>query len=149
MPFGPSNAPATWQHFINKIFANMVDVSVVVYLDNILIFSDNPEDHKQHVKEVLKHLRNNKLYAGPDECKFHGTLVGYLGFYISVDGLTMDCSKVQVIQDWPEPCKVKDVQSFLGFANFYRCFIHAYSEIVAPLNCLTRKDTIWDFNQKC
>lgn len=149
MPFGLSNAPATWQHFINKIFADMVDVSVVVYLDNILIFSNNPEDHKQHIKEVLKRLRNNKLYASPDKCEFHKTLVEYLGFHISMDGLTMDHSKVQVIQDWPEPRKVKDVQSFLGFANFYRRFIHAYSEIVAPLNRLTRKDTIWDFNQKC
>ena len=117
MPFGLTNAPAAFQRFMNDIFSNMLDVCVMVYLDDILIYSDNPE---QHVREVLQRLRENGLYAGANKWNFHEDTVEYLGYILSPTGLTMDPIKVQTIQDWPEPRKVKDVQSFLGFANFYR-----------------------------
>ena len=139
MPFGLTNALAAFQHFMNDILSDLLDVSMIIYLDDILIYSNNPADHKKHVHEVLHHLRENGLYAHPDECHFSKDTVKYLGFILSKDGLEMDPSKVQTIQDWPEPRKVKDVQSFLGFANFYRCFISDYSDIVIPLTWLTRK----------
>ena len=130
---------------MNDIFSDLLDVSVIIYLDNILIYSDNPADHKKHVHEVLHHLRENGLYARPDKCHFSGDTIEYLGFILFKDGLKMDPSKVKTIQDWPEPCKVKDVQSFLGFANFYHHFISDYSNIVIPLTWLTHKGIPWNF----
>ena len=133
MPFRLTNAPAAFQHFMNDIFSDLLDVSMIIYLDNILIYSKNPADHKKHVHEVLHHIHENGLYAHPDKCCFSKDTIEYLGFILSKDGLKMDPSKVQTIQDWPEPCKVKDVQSFLIFANFYHRFISDYSDIIIPL----------------
>ena len=149
MPFGLSNAPAAFQRFMNEVFADLLDVCVVVYLDDILIYSDNPDDHRAHVREVLRRLRKHHLYARADKCEFHAESVEYLGYILSREGLTMAESKIKAILDWPEPRKVRDIQSFLGFANFYRRFIHNYSEIVLPLTHLTRKGVPWDFDQKC
>ena len=103
---------------MNDIFSDLLDVSMIIYLDDILIYSNNPADHKKHVCKVLCHLCDNGLYACPDKCCFSEDTIKYLGFILSKDGLKMDLSKVQTIQDLPEPCKVKDIQSFLGFANF-------------------------------
>ena len=149
MPFGLTNAPATFQRFMNDIFSDMLDVCVIVYLDDILIYSDNPELHRKHVREVLRCLQENSLYARANKCNFYEDTVKYLGYILSPMGLTMDPVKVQTIQDWPEPRKVKDVQSFLGFANFYHRFIHKYSEIVVPLRQLTWKDLKWNFSDAC
>ena len=146
MPFGLSNAPAAFQRFMNDIFSDLLDVHVIIYLDDILIYSDNPADHRKHVREVLRRLRKHGLYARPDKCRFSSDSVEYLGFILSKEGLKMDPSKVQTIQDWPEPRKVKDIQSFLGFANFYRRFISEYSDIVIPLTRLTRKGVPWNFS---
>jgi len=120
MPFGLTNAPAAFQWFVNSVFTDMLNVCIVVYLDNILVYSDNMEEHTKHVREVLRQLRQHKLYAKPEKCEFHSDLVEYLGYFLSPDGLTMSQDKVKTICDWPEPCKVKDIQSFLGFVNFYR-----------------------------
>ena len=141
MPFGLSNAPAAFQRLMNSIFADLLDIWVLVYLDDILIYSDNSEDHKCHVREVLRRLWNNKLYAHADKCSFHKDTVKYLGYILAPSGLPMDDNKVKVIQDWPEPRKVKDVQLFLGFANFYCRFIHNYSDLTVPLTRLTWKGT--------
>ena len=105
---------------MNDIFSDFLDVCIVIYLDNILIYSNNMSKyHYQHVKEVLRHLCITSLYAKAEKCKFHSESVEYLGYILSPSGLTMSDNKVKIIQDWPEPKKVKDIQSFLGFANFY------------------------------
>ena len=132
MPFGLTNAPTAFQRFMNDIFSDLLDVSMIIYLDDILIYSNNPADHKKHVCEVLHRLRENGLYACPDKCCFSEDTIKYLSFILSKDGLKIDPSKVQTIQDWPEPHKVKDVQSFLGFADFYCCFISAASFLTIP-----------------
>jgi len=119
MPFGLMNAPAAFQRFMNDIFSDMVDICVVIYLDDILIYSDNINIHRTHVREVLRRLRKNGLFAGAHKCSFHTNSIDYLGYILSPTGLSMDSVKIQAIQDWPEPRKVKDIQSFLGFANFY------------------------------
>ena len=142
MPFGLTNA---LQRFMNDIFSDLLDVSVIIYLDDILIYSNNPADHKKHVCEVLCRLCENGLYAHPDKCHFSKDTVKYLNFILSKDRLKMDPSKVQTIQDWPEPRKVKDIQSFLGFANFYHHFISNYSDIVILLTQLTCKGIPWNF----
>ena len=136
MPFGLTNAPSAFQCFMNDIFSDLLDVHVINYLDDILIFSNNPADHKKHVREVLCRLCLHSLYVHPDKCFFSVDTVNYLGFILSWDGLKMDPRKVQAIMDWPEPRKAKDIP-FLGFANFYRRFIPDYSAIVVLLTCLT------------
>ena len=102
---------------MNDIFSDMLDVCVLVYLDDILIYSDNMEQHREHVQEVLRRLRKNHLFAQADKCEFHTNSVEYLGYMLSPAGLSM--------ADY----KVKDIQSFLGFTNFYRRFIFNYSKI--------------------
>jgi Reverse transcriptase (RNA-dependent DNA polymerase)/RNase H-like domain found in reverse transcriptase len=145
MPLGLTNGPAVFQCFMNDVFGDMLDVCIVVYIDDILIYSDNPSQHREHVREVLQRLRLYSLYAKADKCEWHRDSVEFLGYMLSADGLTMSKEKVQTIRDWPEPRKVKDIQSFLGFANFYRCFIHNYSDITVPLTRLTRKGIPWAF----
>ena len=121
----------------------------MIYLNDILIYSNNMSEHHQHVKEVLKHLCKASFYAKAEKCEFHSESVEYLGYILSPSGLTMSNNKVKIIQDWPEPKKVKNIQSFLGFANFYYRFIFNYSEIVIPLTHLTRKDIPWKFDSSC
>jgi len=122
---------------MNKIFVDLLDICIVVYLDDILIYSNDLKEHKQHVREVLKRLRKHQLYASSSKCSFHRDKIEFLGFIIGAEGLQMDESKVQVIRDWPIPRQIKDIQSFLGFANFYRRFIRGYSELSTPLTHLT------------
>jgi len=106
-------------------------------------------EHHQYVKEVLKYLHKADLYAKAEKCEFHFELVEYLEYILSPSGLTMSDNKVKIIQDWLEPKKVKDIQSFLGFANFYCWFIFNYLNIVISLTHLTQKDTLWKFNSSC
>ena len=134
---------------MNDIFSDLLDVCIVVYLDDILIYSDNITQHWSHVKEVLKWLWKAGLYTKAEKCEFHSDSVEYLGYVLSLSGLTMSNTKVKTIQEWPEPKKVKDIQFFLGFTNFYRRFIFNYSDIVIPLTCLTRKNTSWNFDDDC
>ena len=149
MTFGLTNASAAFQQFMNDIFSDLLDVCVMIYLDDILIYSNNMSEHHWHVKEVLKHLRKAGLYAKAEKCKFHSESVEYLGYILSSSGLTMSDNKVKIIQDWPEPKKVKDIQSFLGFANFYHWFIFNYLDIVILLTCLIQKDIPWKFDFSC
>jgi len=149
MPFGLTNAPAAFQCFMNDMFSDLLNVCLVVYLDNILIYSDDITQHWSHVKEVLKRLQKAELYAKAEKCEFHSDSVKYLGYVLSPSGLTMSDAKVKTIQEWLKPKKVKDIQSFLGFANFYRRFIFNYSNIVIPLTRLTRKNTLWNFDNDC
>ena len=149
MPFGLTNAPAAFQWFMNNIFSDLLDVCVVIYLDNILIYSNNMSEHYQHVKEVLKCLCKTSLYAKAEKCKFHSESVEYLGYILSPSSLTMFNDKVKIIQDWLKSKKIKDIQSFLGFANFYHWFIFNYLDIVIPLTCLTQKNIPWKFDFFC
>jgi hypothetical protein len=119
MPFGLTNAPATFQHSMNEIFHDLLDVCVVVYLDDILIYSYDLETHQKQVKDVLQRLRKYDLHARLEKSGFHMDSIEYLGVIISLNGIAMDPEKVKVNLDWPVPTSVKEIQSFLGFANFY------------------------------
>ena len=99
MPFSLTDTPMVFQRFMNDIFSNLLDVYVVIYLDNILIYSNNLSEHHQHVKEVLKHLCKTGLYAKAEKCKFHSELVKYLEYILSPSSLTMSNDKVKIIQD--------------------------------------------------
>ena len=149
MLFGLTDASIAFQQFINNIFSDLLDICVMIYLDNILIYLNNMSKHHQHIKEVLKHLHKAGLYAKAEKCEFHSKLVEYLGYILSPSGLTMFNDKVKIIQDWLEPKKVKDIQSSLGFTNFYHQFIFNYLNIVIPLVFLTQKDVPWKFDFSC
>ena len=142
IPFGLTNAPAAFQHFMNDVFSNLLDLCIVVYLNNILIYSNDITQHWSHIKKVLKRLQKAGLYAKAEKCEFHSNSMEYPGYVLLPSGLTMSDMRVKTIQEWPEPKKIKNIQSFLGFANFYRYFIFNYSDIVTLLTRLTRKNTL-------
>ncbi|KAK4700362.1 hypothetical protein P7C70_g5887, partial [Phenoliferia sp. Uapishka_3] len=139
MPFGLTNAPASFQGFMNDVFSPFLDRFVVVYIDDILVYSNTLEEHKIHVRQVLNKTRENGLFANAKKCSFHRSETEYLGYIVSPQGVTMNPKKVECIRNWPVPRSVKDVQSFLGFANFYRRFIRGFSAITSPLSRLTKK----------
>ncbi|QRW26426.1 Retrotransposable element Tf2 protein [Rhizoctonia solani] len=120
MTFGLTNAPAAFQHFMNKLFKDLLDVCVIIYLDDILIYSKDDTTHTQHVHEVLQRLLDNQLFCKASKCTFHVTSVEYLGIIVLDKGFSLDKLKIQAVQEWLVPTKVKEVQSFLGFANFLR-----------------------------
>ena len=139
MPFGLTNAPASFQAYINKCLAGLVDFCCIVFMDDILIFSRDQASHRRHVLEVLERLREYNLYAKLNKCEFEVQEVQFLGFVVRSDGVTMEPSRVESVAQWPEPESVRDLQVFLGFANFYRRFIEGYSRIAEPLTTLTAK----------
>lgn len=140
MPFGLCNAPATFQSYINSVLHDYLDVFCTAYLDDVLIFSEDLEEHEEHVRRVVERLGKAGLYLDINKCQFGVKEVKYLGLIVSTEGIKMDPAKVNAIQEWRVPHSVKDVQSFLGFANFYRRFIAGYSAIAAPLTNLTKGD---------
>jgi len=140
MPFGLTNTPASFQQWINEILSEYLDIFCVAYLDDILIFSQNLENHRRHVRTILRRVEETGLTLKASQCEFHTMDTEYLGYVISPKGLRMDEEKIRTIKEWKEPTNVKGIQSFLGFANFYRHFIRDYSKITTPLSSLTRKE---------
>ncbi len=136
MPFGLSNAPAVFQALVNDVLRDIVDQFIHVYLDDILIFSSSFQEHIQCVRRVLQRLLENGLFVKVEKCVFHAQLVPFWGFIVSSEGVHMDPDKIQAVVDWPTLDARKALQRFLGFANFYRRFIHNYSLLVAPLTAL-------------
>ncbi len=141
MPFGLSNSPAVFQALVNDVLRDIVDRFVFVYLDDILIFSQNERDHVQHVRRVLQRLLENRLFAKVEKCEFHAWSIPFLGFILSPEGIRMDPAKVEAVADWPIPENRRAVQRFLGFANFYRRFIRNFSQVTLPLTDLTSTRT--------
>ena len=127
------NTPAIFQLYIHETIRGLLDDFIIVYLDNILIFSKDEQQHEHHVKQVLERLRSANLYAKLTKCEFHQKELKFLGYLINDKGISMDEDRVQAIQEWPMPKSVKDIQSFMGFTGFFRKFIKNYSIITAPL----------------
>lgn len=138
MFFGLTNLPATFQNMMNNIFADFIaEGKVTVYLDDILIFSADLEEHRRIVTEVLRRLKENDLFLKPEKCEFEQDRTEYLGMIITHDRVEMDPIKVKAITEWPVPRNVSDVRHFRGFANFYRRFIQDFGKICKPLDWLT------------
>ena len=138
LPFGLTNAPATFMTLMNEVFKKHLDLFVIVYLDDILIYSRTWTEHLQHIRVVLKILREQKLYAKMSKCVFGVQKVEYLGHIISSEGLRVDPQKVQAVMEWPVPKNKQHVQSFLGLINYYRKFIKGCSLIGKPLSELAK-----------
>jgi len=149
MYFGFSNAPATFQSMMNNILGDLIRIQLVmVYLDDILIFGIYLKEHRRLVKEVLKRLQFNDLYAKVEKCFFEQSSIKYLSVIISENKVQMDEEKLSGVLEWPVPTKVKQVQAFLGFANFYHRFIENFAKISKPLSDLTKKDSIWTWGKE-
>ncbi|KAL0154021.1 hypothetical protein M9458_050680 [Cirrhinus mrigala] len=139
MPFGLANSPSYFQAFINEVFRDMLNRWVIVYIDDILIYSDSYSEHVQHVRAVLQRLVQHQLYAKQEKCEFHQQSISFLGYIVSPEGVAMDESKVTAVRDWPRPKTLKELQRFLGFSNFYRRFIRSFSSVASPLTSMIKK----------
>jgi hypothetical protein len=148
MPFGLTNAPASMQRLMNDALHEYLDIFTIVYLDDILVYSASKDEHVEHVKLVLEKLKEYHLLLKPEKCEFHKSQVEFLGYIIGTHGIKMDQAKVTAVLEWPTPTTVKEVQAFLGFANFYRRFIAGYSKVAQPLTELTRKDLVFKWTDK-
>jgi len=150
MPFGLTNAPATFCTLMNDIFREWFDDFVVVYIDDILIYSGSLEEHEEHLCKVFQRLRENKLYAKFEKCEFGMTEVDFLGHRITQEGLKMDGHKVKAILDWELPKSVPALKSFLGLASYYRKFIKNFTKITAPLTNLLKKFVVtYEWEEAC
>jgi hypothetical protein len=149
MPFGLCNAPATFQAMINDVLHDYLDKCVIIYLDDILVYSTTREQHTKDVRNILKKLRQHKLWAKLEKCKFYQDSVEFLGYIITREGIKMDEKKVESVLSWPTPKTVKDIQAFLGFANFYRRFIRSYSKIITSITRLLRKNVPFEWDDNC
>ena len=150
MFFGLCNSPATFQRFMNDSFRDMIAEGwLVIYMDDLLISSPDHNLNTERTKQVLQRLKELDLHLKIKKCKFGVSHIDYLGMILSPGHIEMDPTKLDGIRSWPTPTKVKDVCSFLGFANFYRKFIGDYSNITRPLLDLTKKDTLWNWTNSC
>ena len=150
MFFRLTNSPATFQTMMNHIFCDLIRKGkVLVYMDDIIIFTNNLEEHHKLTREVLEILRQNNLYLKPEKCEFEKMTVEYLGVIISQNSMAVDPVKAAAVLEWPTPKKLKDVQEFVGFLNFYRRFIPNFSHIAQPLYNLTKKGENFKWTTAC
>ena len=148
MPFGLTNAPSTFMRLMNHVLRDCIGKYVVVYFDNILVYSKNLEDHLSHLKEVFLMLSTNSLFANIDKCTFCVDSVVFLGFVVNKNRVHVDTEKIKAIQEWPTPQNVGDVWSFHGLESFYRRFVPNFSSLASPLNELVKKDTSFCWTEK-
>ena len=149
MSFGLTNAHAYFMNLMNKVFMEFLDKFVVVFIDDILVYSKNEEEHKEHLCLVLEKLREHQLYAKFSKCEFWLKEVGFLGHVISGEGIAVDPTKVDTVTSWKAPTSVGEIQSFLGLAGYYQRFIENFSRIAKPMTELLKKDTKFNWTEEC
>jgi hypothetical protein len=149
MSFGLTNAPAYFMYLMNSVFMMELDKFVVVFIDDILIYSKSEKEHAQHLRVVLQRLRDHKLYAKFSKCEFWFKSVKFLGHTISHYGISVDPSKVQEVMDWKPPKSVHQIRSFLGLAGYYRRFIPDFSRIAKPMTELLKKRVRFVWSEAC
>ncbi|CAA0821481.1 Uncharacterized mitochondrial protein AtMg00860, partial [Striga hermonthica] len=149
MPFGLSNAPTVFMDLMNRVFYPFFDRFVIIFIDDILIYSKSQKEHEEHLRAVLETLRREKLYAKFFKCKFWLQRVAFLDHIITQAGIEVDPSKIAAVQNWSAPKNPSDVRSFLGLAGYYRRFIEGFSKIALPLSQLTRKSVKFEWTDRC
>jgi hypothetical protein len=140
MPFGVTNAPSVFMDLMNRVFHKYLDQFVVVFIDDILVYSATHEDDEEHLKTVLSILREKKLFAKLKKCEFWLKEVSFLGHVISENGVAVDPRKIEAVMNWERPSNVSEIWSFLGFAGYYRRFVECFSKLLGPLTALTKKN---------
>jgi hypothetical protein len=149
MSFGLTNAPAYFMYLMNSVIMNELDKFVVIFIDDILIYSKSKAEHVKHLHIVLQRLRDHKLYAKFSKCEFWLDSVKFLGHTISKDGISMDPTKVHEVMDWKPPKSVHQICSFLGLAGYYRRFIPDFSRITKPMTELLKKGVKFVWSEEC
>ncbi|KAA0054634.1 pol protein [Cucumis melo var. makuwa] len=149
MSFGLTNAPAVFMDLMNRVFKDFLDSFVIVFIDDILIYSKTEAEHEEHLHQVLETLRANKLYAKFSKCEFWLRKVTFLGHVVSSEGVSVDPAKIEAVTNWPRPSTVSEIRSFLGLAGYYRRFVEDFSRIASPLTQLTRKGTPFVWSPAC
>ena len=149
MSFGLTNAPVHFTYLMNSVFMPELDKFVVVFIDDILIYSKNEEKHAQHLRIVLTRLREHQLYAKFSKCVFWMEEIQFLGHVLSSNGIVVDPSKVKDILEWKPPTTVHQVRSFLGLAGYYHRFIPDFSKLVKPITSLLKNDTKFNYSSRC
>ena len=149
MSFGLTNAPAAFMDLMNRVFKPFLDRFVIVFIDDILMYSHSREEHQEHLRVVLETLRAHKLFAKFSKCEFWLSSVSFLGHVISDKGISMDPKKIEVVHDWKRPTTVTKIRSFLGLAGYYRRFVENFSKIAAPLTKLTQKNVKFVWSNAC
>ncbi|WVZ58246.1 hypothetical protein U9M48_008532, partial [Paspalum notatum var. saurae] len=149
MSFGLTNAPAFFMYMMNSVFVNELDKFLVVFIDDILIYSKNEEEHGEHLRIVLTRLREHKLYAKFSKCAFWLKEVSFLGHILSEKGVAVDPSKVESVLNWKQPESVTEIRSFLGLAGYYRRFIKDFSKTAKPMTSLTKKNAKYTWSPNC
>ncbi|XP_027083686.1 uncharacterized mitochondrial protein AtMg00860-like [Coffea arabica] len=149
MPFGLTNAPAAFMDLMQRVFKKYLDQFVVVFIDDILVYSKTREEHVQHLKMVLQILREHKLYAKFSKCEFWLDEISFLGHKVSKDGIAVDPAKVEAVTMWKQPETPTKVRSFLGLAGYYRRFIKDFSKIAGPMTEPTKKNNKFIWSPKC
>ena len=146
MYFSLTNSPATFQTMMNDLFRDMVNQgSTAMFIDNIIVATDTEEGHDEIVEEILRRLEENDLFVKPEKCRWKVREVEFLGVMIGPEEVRMQKEKVDSVLSWPTPRSAKDVQKFMGLANYYRRFIQDFSRVAKPLNILVGKDRKWEW----
>ena len=143
MSFGLTNASAVFMDLMNRVFKSFLDHFVIVFIDDILVYSKSKEEHEQHLRLALQTLREHKLYAKFSKCEFWLDSVAFLGHVVSKDRIIVDMKKVEAIQDWPRPTSVSKIHSFLVLVGYYHQFIKDFSKLTGPLTRLTQKQVVF------
>ncbi|KAL4026649.1 hypothetical protein IC575_015085 [Cucumis melo] len=149
MSFGLTNAPAVFMDLMNRVFKDFLDSFVIVFIDDILIYSKTEAEHEEHLHQVLETLRANRPYAKFSKCEFWLKKVSFLGHVVSSKGVFVDPAKIEAVTNWPRPSTVSEIRSFLGLAGYYRRFVEDFSRIASPLTQLTRKGTPFVWSPAC
>jgi len=149
MSFGLTNAPTAFMDLMNRVFKPFLDKFVIIFIDDILVYSKSQEEHEDHLRSTLQKLREHQLFAKFSKCEFWLDKVAFLGHVISRDGVHVDPSKVEAVQNWPRPTSVREIRSFLGLAGYYRRFVKDFSKVAAPLTRLTQKNVRFEWSEAC
>ncbi|KAL4022777.1 hypothetical protein IC575_016522 [Cucumis melo] len=149
MSFGLSNASAVFMDLMNRVFKDFLDTFVIVFIDDILIYSKTEAEHEEHLHQVLETLRANKLYAKFSKCEFWLKKVTFLDHVVSSEGVSVDSAKIEAVTSWPRPSTVSEIRSFLGLAGYYRTFVEDFSRIASPLTQLITKRTPFVWSPVC
>ena len=149
MPFGLTNTPAAFMDLMHRVFQPYLDQFAIVFVDDILIYSQSEWEHEYHLRIVLQLLRDHQLYAKFSKCEFWLTEVKFLGHVVSASGVSVDSEKVEVVMSWERPKSVFEIRNFLGLAGYYRRFIKDLSRLAAPMTRLTRKEVKFDWDDRC
>ena len=149
IPFGLTNAPTAFMDLMNRVFRPYVDQFVVVFIDDILVYSKDAQEHEQHLKLVLQKLREKKLYANLSKCAFWLKEVSFLGHIVSAEGIRVDRTKIEAVVNWKPPQNVIEVRSFLGLVGYYRRFVRGFSVIASSFTKLLKKGIKFEWTEKC